>query len=401
MKSAVKALIAAALLAAGLWWYYTQMIPPPMGEQRENFIKKTGLAKIGLVCPTSNTSFINGANLAVEQVNERGGLLGARLSLDPRDDQNDKDAGVNIAKSLLKDVGIAGVTGHMTSDNAIAASLIYNMGGMVFLAPQATSTYLTLHRFETVFRTIVSDKDVSRELVAYLRKKGLNKLVVASEQSRYGSDFSNLLIDSTGRMGIKIASHKFFFETDTDFRHGLLTVLNEDFDSIFIAGHLPAGALLIKQIREMGFQQQIITGGALTSPQLISLAGKASEGVVVAAHFNLSDKSDPDMVNFVAKYKARYNMEPDQNSARGYEAVWLLTQGIERAKSFNPVVIASTMKVAKNWQGLSGTYSFSRYGNVQGRRVYLETVKNGKFVPLEEFTLKTGVDSPDQALVED
>ncbi|MBI5815641.1 MAG: ABC transporter substrate-binding protein [Nitrospinae bacterium] len=350
------------------------------GAVRNARVMDSGEAVIGIVYPREKTgeSFANGALLAVDEINARGGIMGKKLALEIMDDRGDPRVSVEMAKKIAKDMDIIAVIGHLSSDAAIASSLAYHINDMLFMAPQAASPYLTMHKFETVFRTISSDRLVAAKALEYMKNKGLTKLIIANEQSRYGVDLSHLMIAHSKEFGITVVSQKNYFNADTDFRRGLIGMQDMDFDAVFIAGGFPAGAILIRQIREMGFNQPIFTGGALNSPKLMEIAGKAAEGVVSASHFSMSDPI-PEMAAFVAKYRARFKEEPEQNSARSYEAVSLLAQSLEKSKSFNPVVVASTFKVYKQWRGLTGLYDFTRYGDVTGHKLYLETVKNGKF----------------------
>jgi branched-chain amino acid transport system substrate-binding protein len=149
-------------------------------------------------------------------------------------------------------------------------------------------------------------------------------------------------------------------------------------DAIFLAGEVPSAARAIVAAREQGISVPIIGGDAMSSGELISVAGEAAEGTVVATAFH-ADEPRPEVRRFTAAFEKRYGAHPDAGSALGYDVIRLLAAAIVRAGTTLPDSVASALHSLRGWQGVTGSFTFDGAGNLVGRSIVKMVVHDGAF----------------------
>ncbi len=356
----------------------------PVEERAARAAKMQGDIVIGIVDSSTNSSlFLEGVNLAVEELNQRGGVLGRRIKTLVRNDGGDKEKGQQIARKLATNLDVVAVVGHVHSKVAIPASIIYEKHGILFLSPGASDPNLTRYGANFTFRNIPTDEDIGRLCAELSYRSGVKKGVIFYQrEGAYKRLIENFGAQS-GDLGTELATARSFFGTEDDFRSVLSEVKKEyTFDGIFIAGRLPAAGILIKQARDMGIEALIMATKDLDSPRLWTDAGKAAEGTIVATVFdpNLPTRLTRD---FVKRFKAQYGLEPDTWAAQGYDGIQVLAHAMDKGGSTVPIVMASTLRFLEHWEGVTGSYGFTRNGDITGKSIFFKEARNGGFKFLE------------------
>ena len=327
--------------------------------------------------PSGATLFDEGVIMAVEEINARGGIFGRKLRMDIH-------SGVPVAKeqevarTIAADPNVVAVIGHPTSGTAIPVSLTYQKAGLLFISSGATSPHLMSHGFPYVFRNIPSDIDTGKVLAEFSVANGFRKMVVIDDESEYGKTLANLFAENAARVGIEILLRKSYYPWQTDFSFMIDDIKNRGGDAIFLGGTVPQAAEVIKQTREMGVKIPFIGGDGLDRAALWEIAGSAAEGTIVSTVFD-PDDSDPNTKIFTRNYQKRYGMVPDTWAAFGYDAVFLLDEAFRRARSTVPLVVASFLRFMEDRRSVMGTYSFTRNGDITGKRFFFKVVRNRKF----------------------
>ncbi|NJL58556.1 MAG: ABC transporter substrate-binding protein, partial [Desulfobacteraceae bacterium] len=127
-----------------------------------------------------------------------------------------------------------------------------------------------------------------------------------------------------------------------------------------------------------GDQARVIGGTDMDSPELVTTAGRSAEGAIVATVFN-PETQDRETREFVRRFLTKYGVVPDTWAAQGYDALSVLAAAIRKANSTVPIVVASTLRFIDDWRGVTGSYVFTKEGDVQGKTVFFKIVKDGKF----------------------
>jgi branched-chain amino acid transport system substrate-binding protein len=348
---------------------------------------------IGAVWPLAqypDHHFLKGIELAVEEINAAGGIQGRLLRVQVEDDGDNEIEGRMASRRLAADPDLVAVIGHQRSRVALPASVVYEEQGIVYLATGATDPYLTLHNFNNVFRLLPSDDDYCRAMARLRLFRGfkpINRAVIMHTDDVDGNSFATaiqyqLMHDSEATM--RIVGVEPFNAEETNFRIHLSRIAPLSFDVIFLQSPVMPAAHLIRQAREMGISAPFIGKGALHTPDLWKLAGRAAAGTMIATNYSPKSPSRVS-VEFHEKFQRRYDHPPDGRAARAYDAVRALARAIERCGSTVPSAVQDTLRVNFELDGVTGPISFTENGDLENQRIFFMTLRDGKFVYPEDL----------------
>jgi branched-chain amino acid transport system substrate-binding protein len=333
-----------------------------------------------------------GLDLAVQQINARGGVLGRPLRVVREDDHESVNEGRAIAQRLANNPEVVAVIGHLGSHISIPAAPIYESAGLLMLTPASTSPELTQQGFTRIFRSVNNDVRVGEQLAEYARSRGYRRVMICYVRNEYGLGLANAFEQAAAQddEGIQVIARQSYEQSAPDQPSSFQRILDEwkdmPFDAIFLAGAPPQAGYFITQARKAGIAAPIFGGDALDTPQLLSTTGPEVEGTVVASVFH-PDNPRPEVQRFVAAFEQAYGKRPDSWAARGYEAVTLLAHAIEQAGSAESDAVAEALRTMKDWNGLTGAFTFDSHGDVVGQSMVKVLVREGRFVFLDEAAL--------------
>ena len=377
-----------AIITLALTVYLTMACDYSMYALQSNRAERAEKAKGDIVIGIVETSvppnlFMKGINLAVKEINQKGGVLGRKIRTIKDDDKGVIKKGQSIAKKLSSNPDVVAVVGHLQSKVAIPVSITYVQNGIFFLTPGASHPLLTRSGAEYILRNIPTDREIGLQLAEFARDMEYKAVAVFDQNDKASKLLTDSFLEHAAENGVKIVSTRSFFSWQRDFRP-LLSNIKEfyKFDCIFIAGLLPSSGHLIKQARDMGITVPVLANAGLDSPSLLTIAGRAAEGTTVATFFNpeLPRKETQD---FVHRFQEEFGFGPDTWAAQGYDAISLLAYAIEESGSTVPIVLTSTLKFLTDWEGVTGSYSFTPLGDIIGKSIFLKTVRNQDFVFLK------------------
>lgn len=331
-----------------------------------------------------------GIDLAVQEINARGGILGRTLQVLKEDDRESVNEGRLIAQRLANNPDVVAVIGHLGSHISIPVAPIYESAGLLMLTPASTSPELTQKGFRRIFRSVNNDARVGEQLATYAHTRGYRKVMICYVRNEYGLGLANAFEQAATRIGIDILARQAYEQSAPDQPGSFQRILDEwkdiPFDAIFLAGAPPQAGFFITQARKAGINAPIFGGDALDTPQLLSSTGPEAEGTVVASIFH-PDNPRPEVQRFVNAFEQAYGKRPDSWAARGYEAVTLLAHAMEQAGSAEPDAVAEALRTMKDWHGLTGAFTFDANGDVVGQSMVKVVVRNRSFAFLDEAAL--------------
>ena len=392
-------------LSLGLAACLTDIVPST--ERAERAADAEGPIVIGIVNSGGEFSIRRGVEMAVAELNARGGVLGREIKIILHDDHTDQSRGQRIAKKLARNPDVVAVIGHVDSDVAIPVSITYARAGIVFITPGATDPGLTNYGFSTTFRNIPSDEIAGRQIADFAFEQGFKDIAILYRREDAERRLAEVFHEQAVSLGIDIKTRRSYFADETDFRGLLAEVKDLDCDAIFLAGALPVAGELIKQTRSMGIDAPFIGGYGLDSPNLLQIAGKAAEGTFVPSPFNLRQPSKITR-DFVKRFEENFGVVPTSWDAQGYDAVQVLAEAIEQSVSSVPIVVSTTLHYLEQWEGVIGSYTFRTDGDIRGKSIFFKEVRNGKFkfldtgleaeidplYVIEDITLRIPIDAP-------
>lgn len=330
-----------------------------------------------------------GMDLAVEEINARGGVLGRPLRVKRVDDRESINEGRMAAQTLIDDPEVIGVIGHLQSYITIAASSIYDLGGVVMIAPVSTSPELTQQGYRHVFRTTFNDKQVGRQMAVLAHQRGYERIAILYKRDTYGRHLANAFEERAQELGLNVIERRSYTPAAEREKTSFGTVLDAwndiDFDAVFLAGALPEAGIFIVQARAAGIAVPILGGDAMDNENLMDVGGEAAEGTVVASNFHLDDPR-PAVQQFVKAFKAKTGQLPNRGAAASYDAVWILADAIEEAGTTVPEQVIQALRGMAPKERVTGSMSFDDNGDLVNNMLIAKVVQNGQFEYLDVLT---------------
>lgn len=329
-----------------------------------------------------NILFGEGMNLAVDEINRRGGVGGRPLRVLREDDAETVDQGRLVAQRFASNPDVVAVIGHLHSYVSTPAAAIYDLSGLLMIAPTSTNPGLTRQGYRRVFRPIFTDRDVGRQMADLAAARGYKRLAIYYVRSDYGRDLANAFEERATERGVTIVDRQSYDpNVEVSARH-VGDILDEwklrDPQGIFIAGEAGPAARITSEARQRGITAPILGGDALGTPELFRLGAEAVEGTVIATPFH-PDEPRPEARAFVQAFEQRYGMRPDAGAALAYDAVQLLAHAMSAAGSTVPERVADAMHAVSDWRGVTGTFTFTPEGDVVERPIASIVARGGRF----------------------
>jgi branched-chain amino acid transport system substrate-binding protein len=339
-------------------------------------IKVANLSPLSGPVPTFGTSTTNGFNFAVDEWNAKGGVLGAKIVPIVEDSQCTADPAVNAANKVIDQDGVHYIVGEVCSSASIPISLIAEEKQVVQISPTSTNANVTLNvdgsTKQFVFRACFIDPFQGLVMAKFATDQGFKKAFVMADQ---GNDYVRGLAEQFEKhfvsFGGEIVGKENYTGTDTDFSAILTKVADSGAEVLWLPDYYNVVNLVAAQAKEKGVTAALMGGDGWDSSDL-DLA--AVEGYYYSNHYSPQD-SRPIVVDWVAKYKAKFGAEPDALATLAYDATNILLASIEKAGKDDSVAVAAAME-AIEYEAVSGKVTFDAQHNPIKSAVVLQ-VKDG------------------------
>jgi branched-chain amino acid transport system substrate-binding protein len=328
----------------------------------------------------------NGARLAVEELNARPITIGGKklkFELVSEDDQGDPRSGVSVAQKLV-DAGVRFVVGPYNSGVAIPASRVYNDAGAV-VATVASNPKVTEQGYKNLYRINASDSQLGGKMALYAAKElKLKNVAVIDDRTAYGQGVAEEFKKQARTAGMNLVGHEFTNDKASDFTAILTNLKAKKAEAIFLGGYAPQGGPMARQMKQLGLNARLLGGDTICAAEMGKLGGDAvGDNVLCAQGGAILDKATGG-TEFKAKYKKRFNQDPDVYAASFYDGVMMYAEAIKKANSVEPAKVGA--EVAKgSYKGVAGTYAFDDKGNMQQSPVTVFTFKNGQPAALTSY----------------
>lgn len=321
---------------------------------------------------------VKAIQLAFDEVNESGGIQGRKLKLWVGDDASSPKEAHNLAEKIVADKAVIAVIGHWSSASTMAARNVYNGAGIPVITDSVNKT-ITDGTTPYLFRVVPTDQVESNALAEYsFYKLGLKKMAIIYVNNDYSIGMKDYFREKMQRIGGEITTIESFSERrTTDFTAELNKIKNSEPEGIFIAGYYTEVALIARQAHEMGLALPIIGTDGISSEELISLGGKAVEGIRFNGFF-YRDMKENGSENFIRSFRNRYHQEPDSYTALAYDSAQLLIEAIRKNGASREGIYEYLEKV-NDFPGVTGNITFDKNHDVKSKIMIL-TIKDGKII---------------------
>lgn len=342
---------------------------------------------IGVQVPTTGPEatygqdMANAVVIAQEEINKNGGVLGKKLAMVIGDSACDPQQSVNAASKLVSQK-VVGVVGGYCSGATLPTLKIYGDADVPFVITASNSTKLIPANPGNAFMINSTGDEQATKAVEFLGGKGIKTLAIVNEGDAYSQDLASLTRDAWTKAGNKVVSYETVNKGEQDYSAIVTAIKAANPDAVFWTAYYADGGLLIRQLRQAGYQGVIAVGDGSNSSKLFDIAGRAAEGVF--AFSNPTAEFLPAAKSFIQTYKAKFDSAPGPYAPLTYDGMRLLAWAIEKAGSTNPDKIIAALKTAHNQEWLAGPISFTDKNTLARSNFIVLEGKNGAWTRAAE-----------------
>lgn len=330
---------------------------------------------------TYGSSIAEGIDLAVEEINEAGGINGMQIKVTKFDNKSDAAEATNGIIKLVNQDNVDAIIGAATSGNTVAQVQIANEKETILLTPSGTAPIVTINEDgslnEYVFRTSYIDPFQGTIAANFaIEELGVKTAAIyADNASDYAKGLAAAFKETFEAAGGEIVAEEAYVAKDTDFRSTLTRINSANPEFVFIPGYYEEVGLIVAQAREIGLDVPLMGADGWDSPTLVELAGpEALNNTFITNHYSSEDPDDI-IQNFVTKFGEKYGgNKPNAFHALGYDSVYLLKDAIERAGSTDSVAIKDALEATENISLVSGNVTIDENHNPVKSATILEYV---------------------------
>ena len=307
------------------------------GGSSEQAEKKADAFYIGGIGPTTGAAAIygnaakNGAQIAIDEINEAGGINGAQIEYNFQDDQHDAEKSVN-AYNTLKDWGMQILYGCVTTTPCVAVADKTAEDNMFELTPSASSTDVIVN--DNVFQMCFTDPNQGVASAQYIKEQNLGTKIgiIYDSSDVYSSGIEEKFVEEAKTLGLEVvATEAFTADSKTDFQTQLQKCQDAGADLLFMPFYYQEASIVLKQADTMGYKPKFFGVDGMDGILTVENFDKSlAEGVMLLTPF-AADAPDEATQNFVTKYQDAYGEVPNQFAADGYDAIYTIKAAIEQA----------------------------------------------------------------------
>ena len=342
--------------------------------------------RIGVLAPLEGNilvpqgkQLLQGATLAMEEANARGGYKGIPYAIMPHNDVGLWGAAANEVVKM-GDEGVWAIMGTIDDINShvgIRVALKLEIPWVNTSDPDPTFTETNI---PWVIRVIADDRQSSYALVDHIYKqRGLKRVAVLRANNRYGRVGVMEFRDAAVRVGTPIVLEVRYEDGETNFDTQLERVRNSNPDAVVLWGNALEMGLILNRMRKLGMDYPVFTSDRGVNPLFIETAGKNAEGIITTCQYN--PKSDnPELKAFQQKYRERFGIEPDVFAAHAYDGMNMIINATQMV-GLNRALIRdklTDLKTFQGYQGITGEIIMDASWNDVGQ-IFMAEIRDGDF----------------------
>ncbi|MDR8763733.1 ABC transporter substrate-binding protein [Burkholderia multivorans] len=359
--------------------------------------------KIGIVAPMSGANSrygafaLKGAQLAANEINAAGGVLGRKIEIVSGDSQCAPAEGVSATQRLIRFDKVAMIIGDVCSSVTLAMQPVVESTQTILMNAASSNPEITYRAgvggYKWTFRNYPTDELRAAIALQYAsQKKHYEKYAVLSVDSDYGRGAIAFTKKYLSRYNASILSEDYYKETETDFRPVLTKIKYSGAQAIIMYGQADTAPIVARQMLEMGLAGKVhLVGNAeFANPKTIAAAPAVLNGAVEVAAW-LPEWQSPRSLAFVKDYQIAYDGEmPSIQAYSPWESLHLLARAVQEAGSLNNEAVRQAIAKIK-YKSVMGEVTFDDHQQAVLPMVLIED-ENGK--PVIKGAMYTKVDYP-------
>jgi branched-chain amino acid transport system substrate-binding protein len=328
-----------------------------------------------------------GIDLAIEEINESGGILGRPLKIFLADDRCDPTEAPKAIQKLITVDQVDFILGPQCSSAVLAILPIVNEEQIPMLVYAATSPKITEQigdgGFEWIFRINPMDAAMGPPFADYaMTELGVESISILALNNDWGRGNVDVWQGLSEELGFEIKSVDYFQYGDTEFTPILTKIKDVDADGIFLIADYQEGYNVMKQYHELGMDQLVLGRGGVATKHFFEIAGEELADGIYGINFYTIKLDTPEHDAFVERFKERSGYLPDIGGAWGYTAVYVLKAAIEKAGTTDQAAVRDALEDV-TLDNFLGHIEFDDH-NQSWSPVWIQQLKDGDEILIAE-----------------
>jgi branched-chain amino acid transport system substrate-binding protein len=316
----------------------------------------------------------------VEEINAAGGVLGRMIVTTTGDDECDPSKATAAASKLISEEVVA-VVGGYCSGATLPTLTLYGDAGIPFVIAAANATSLIDENPGWAFMINSTGDAQAAKAVEWFKNLGVESIALVDDGSAFSVDLKDQTKSQWGAEGYAVLAEDRVETGTQDFSAVVTRIMAANPDGVYWTAYQGLGALLIKQLRENGYEGVIMVGDGSSAQELIDLAGADAEGVYCTAPPVVDFL--PAAQSFIEGYNNSFPREPGAYAGLMYDATYLLVDAIERAGSFDGEAVKAALAATSGFEGITGPVSFTPQNTLNRSNFVILVAKDGRWALAE------------------
>ncbi len=318
----------------------------------------------------------NGIELALSEISNSTDYK-FKLKADFQDDKGVPKEAVNIMQRFCTIDKIQVVIGGASSTESLSMLPIADDNKVVQISPISSSPDLT--KKDYFFRICPSDAFQAIIMANWMNELLVKKVGILYINNSWGSSLKEGFTKIFSELGGQITLNETFNEGDKDLKTQLTKIIHSEPDAIYCISYGPEGGIMLKQSKELGYDKKIFGADVWSSPELLTSAGSAAEGVYL---IKPAEYKDSTYLKFQEKYKNKYNEVPDVYAAYSYDLTFIIANALRNGKKTGEE-IKEYLLAMPAYEGATGTTKFDEFGDCNTKSFERLQIKNNEFIEVK------------------
>ena len=316
---------------------------------------------------------VQGMNIAIQEINDAGGIRGKNTTLIVEDDKCVAAQGVDSVNKL---VTIDNVDALVVYCGAVTSAIVPKINETIPIYSISIRTENLEGKYPFLFNIAGSPEQEIQTLSETMKNQDIKKVAVFYQSDFFGQTYHNKFKRYFEEQGGIIAVDSSLSNlANPDFRTDLLKAKEANVDAIFTSFNAAQYAVILKQAKELDMHVRFYSLWNTESKPLIDAAGNLTEGITYTTSFNPKENKAYDI--FARKYYDRYHELPEYNAAAGYDTMMIIKNTLNICDTDRECMIRETNKMA-DFSGVTGSFDF--VNQVADREFFIKTIHNHEFI---------------------
>lgn len=326
----------------------------------------------------------NGVQIAINQLNENGGVNGQQLELISYDDKSSPEEAVKAATKLVQSDKVNAIFGSLHSANVQAAAPVIEESKTVCVAGGTSPSWLEQGN-KYLFRSISNSTISAKQLAQYADAQGYKKVALFTSNDEYGISGADEFKKASEQYGIEFVASETMTNGDRDFTGQFAKINAAKPDATFIWCLGDDLGAVTKQLRQSGFDGPILGSESYTLPEILENAGDATNNVYFAAQYLVyedpEEAPEDNMKEFLTAYMDEYGAAPmSDNAFRAYDGVMMIAKAMEDSGAVSGEELRDAYNNIDGYEGLAGTFSYKGKEGEGIETMRIFQIQDGKYL---------------------